>query len=455
MVSNNQVVTFESSMPVLAEALFAWHKRPGAFVRLRPPWIDLSVSRYEGIQDGKVATLHLGKRPFQITWQAEHQDYVEGHQFRDIQRKGPFKHWVHTHKFLSRGHGISRLIDHIEYALPFGLNPGILKNQLAKQFAYRHRITRQDLAAHQRYNPEQISLRIAITGASGLVGSNLSAFLSTGGHQVYRLVRTLTNAPDEIYWNPVLKEIERDRLEGMDAVIHLAGENIFSLRWSQQKKERIYQSRVQGTKFLGQTLAQLSKPPTVFLSSSAIGYYGNRGEEPLSENADPGSGFLARVCTDWEGATALAQEAGIRTALMRIGIVLTPQSGMLRKMLLPFRLGLGGRLGGQDQYLSWITLDDVILGIYHSLMTNTVRGPINMVSANPVRMQTFVKTLAQVLKRPAFLHVPASLLRLAMGQVAEETALTSTRVYPQKLRLSAYDFLYTDLEVALRHMLGR
>ena len=239
-------------------------------------------------------------------------------------------------------------------------------------------------------------------------------------------------------------------------MIHLAGESVFALRWSAAKKHRIYASRAEGTTLLSQTLAELERPPRAFLAASAIGIYGSRGREALTETSEPAErGFLAAVCRDWERATAPAAEAGIRTVHLRIGVVLSPEGGALRWMLPAFRLGLGGVIGEGKQYLPWIALDDVVQGIYHALHTESLHGPVNLTSPRPATMEAFAQTLARVLGRPAPLRVPAGLVRLAAGEVADEFALKSARVLPERLETSGYDFLYSDLEEALRHQLGK
>lgn len=448
-------------MPVSAEALFAWHARPGAFERLVPPWEPVSLVQFEGIEDGKQAVIHIGNRLFKLQWVAEHRDFQQGRQFRDVQVAGPFRSWVHTHRTNQdlRNPDASFLLDHIVYSLPFGglaqaVAGRAIRQRIERQFAYRHRITRQDTATHGQYYTRP--LRIAITGASGLLGSNLTAFLTTGGHTVYPLVRRAPNTPQEIQWNPKKGTIEAEKLEGLDAVIHLAGENVFALRWTKAKKRRILESRSEGTRLLSETLAALHNPPPVLISASGIGYYGDQGDTLLTEEAPPATDrFLAEVCQAWEAALAPAAAAGIRTVAARIGVVLSPSGGALAQMLPAFKLGLGGRLGRKSQYLSWITMDDVLRAFYHLLHTDALAGPVNVTAPVPVTMEAFAETLATVLRRPSFLHVPAGALRLAMGEVASETILASTRVQPQRLLDTGFSFCYEHLEGGLRHLLGR
>ncbi len=297
-------------------------------------------------------------------------------------------------------------------------------------------------------------MRIAVTGASGMVGSALTPFLTTGGHEVLRLVRREPGA-GEIGWNPAEGRLEAADLEGLDAVVHLAGENIASGRWTSRQKQKIRESRVQGTRLLAETLARLERPPKVLVSASAIGFYGDRGDEVLDEQSSPGDNFLASVAKEWEDATSPASEAGIRVVCTRFGVILSPKGGALAKMLTPFRLGAGGNVGSGKQYWSWIALDDVVGAVHHALMTEELRGPVNVVAPEPLTNAEFTKVLGKVLHRPTILPVPAPAARLALGQMADELLLASARVEPARLRESGYEYRYPELEQALRHLLGR
>lgn len=452
------IAEYRSALPVSADEAFGWHARPGAFERLTPPWTAVTLERFDGIRDGQRAVLRLRAGPFFKRWMAEHHDYIEGRQFCDRQVKGPFRAWDHTHRFEPGGPDASTLVDHIEYALPLGRLGALAggraaRTQIDRMFHYRHRITRNDLALHRRYNPEHRRLRIAVSGASGLIGSALVPFLTTGGHDVLRMVRTRTDAEDAIYWNPETGAIEAEKLEGLDAVIHLAGEPVYALRWTEAKKRRILRSRAVGTRLIAEALARLEHPPRLLLSASAIGYYGDRGADVLDEAAPPGAGFLAEVCRAWEAAAVPAAGAGIRTALLRIGVVLSPRGGPLGLLLPWFRLGLGGRVGSGAQYLSWIALDDVLGALYHLLWTD-LDGPVNLTAPVPVPMRDFTRTLAHVLRRPAAVRVPAPVARAAAGEIADDVLLASTRAVPARLQQSGYAFLFSDLEAALRHQLG-
>jgi hypothetical protein len=297
-------------------------------------------------------------------------------------------------------------------------------------------------------------MNVLVSGTSGLVGSALVPFLTTGGHQVIRLVRTPPRAnATEVYWNPATRSIATPALEGIDSVIHLAGENIASGRWTETKKASIRNSRVQGTHVLCEALAQLAKPPRVLVSASAIGYYGERGATMLREESQPGNDFLATVCRAWEAATAPAVQRGIRVVLLRLGLILSADGGALPRILRPFRLHAGGTIGSGRQYMSWITLADVLGVIQHALVTDTLQGAVNAVAPHPVTNTEFTKILGRVLGRCTFLPLPAMAARLAFGEMAEALLLASTRVEPARLLASGYTFHHPDLEGALRHLL--
>jgi hypothetical protein len=297
-------------------------------------------------------------------------------------------------------------------------------------------------------------MKIVVSGATGLIGAPLSESLLSQDHDVVPLVRRRPAAGDRaVTWDPDAGTIDRAGLEGSDAVIHLAGENVFG-RWSPAKKQRIRDSRVLGTRLVSDAIAGLTRPPKVLLAASAIGYYGDRGAEELTEQSAPGEDFLAQVARDWEAATASATRAGIRVVNMRFGVVLTAAHGALAKMLPAFRLGLGGPVGSGNQFLSWIALDDAIPAIIHLLTTPALVGPVNITAPTPVTNREFAKTLGKVLGRPALVTVPAFALRMAFGTEGAAMMLSGQRVVPSRLVASGFSFALGALEPALRSLLA-
>jgi len=299
-------------------------------------------------------------------------------------------------------------------------------------------------------------MKILISGSTGLVGSKLVPLLTAGGHDVARLVRTAkTKDGRQISWDPAAGTIDGGSIQGFDAVVHLAGENIAAGRWNAARKARIRDSRVNGTRLLCETLASLENPPKTLVSASAIGFYGDRGDEELDERSAAGTSFLANVCKEWEAAADSAREKGVRVISLRIGVVLSPEGGALQKMLTPFKLGAGGIVGNGWQYWSWIGIDDVVSVIQHALKSDELSGPVNCVAPNPSTNRQFTKTLGRVLSRPTIFPLPAFVAKLMLGGMADELLLASARVHPKRLQETGYEFRHPQLEAALRHLLGR
>ena len=292
------------------------------------------------------------------------------------------------------------------------------------------------------------TMKLAITGSSGLVGSALVSLLTAAGHEVLRMRRPA-------HWNPERSMVDLAALEAKDAVVHLAGENIASGRWTAKKKAQIRDSRIKGTKLIAESLAKLAQPPGVLVSASAIGFYGDRGNELLSEESGPGRGFLSEVCRQWEAATDPATRKGIRVVHLRTGLVLSRKGGALDKMLLPFKLGIGGKIGAGKQYWSWISLDDMCAAILHCIQAGGLHGPVNIVSPSPVTNLEFTKALGRVLSRPTIFPLPAFAARLALGEMADVLLLASARVEPVKLHTSRFMFRDKEIEATLRNMLGK
>jgi uncharacterized protein (TIGR01777 family) len=295
--------------------------------------------------------------------------------------------------------------------------------------------------------------KILITGGSGMIGSHLMRVLESSGHAVLSAVRREARNDREVRWIPERGEIDHAKLQGIDGVVHLAGASIAGQRWSTTYKQEIRESRVKGTRLISEAIASLDSKPRVFACASAIGYYGDRGDAVLDESAAPGEGFLPEVCLAWENSCETALAAGIRTVNMRTGVVLSTEGGALKSMLLPFKLGAGGMVGSGKQYFSWMALDDIVSAMKFVLENDLLSGPVNLVSPQTVTNYEFTKTLGKVLSRPTIFPMPAFAARLALGEMADELLLASTRVVPAKLVQAGFQFAYPQLEPALRHVL--
>jgi uncharacterized protein (TIGR01777 family) len=454
------VATFvkESILPYAAATVFDWHARPGAFERLNAPWKPVKVLQSSGgIENGSEVVIKvpiLGSCG--VTWKFRHRDYVPGKQFTDEQIAGPFKKWRHIHSVIPAGDAQCTLRDEITYELPTVATPlGFLfVRELRRLFQYRHSVLAHDLALHARW-ASRPRASILVSGSSGLVGSALTSFLTTAGHSVIRLVRRQPTSPLERAWNPLGGELDPSVFEGIDVVIHLGGDDIASGRWTAAKKARIRDSRVASTSLLCSTIAKLPRPPRVTIMASAIGYYGDTGATEVDENGPLGHGFLPDTCREWEAASSPLRESDTRLVTMRIGTVLTSRGGALKKMLPAFLAGVGGPLGQGSQFMSWISLQD-LLGIFeHAIHSDTLDGTVNAVSPNPTTNYDFVKALSSVLRRPTVLPLPGFALRILFGELADAALLASTRVVPTALRNDGYSFLQSDLKEVLRFECGR
>ena len=447
-----------SKMPVTAEQLYAWRLRPETCERLLPPWLHIRLAeRPTAVEDGSRVVADVGRGPLRRSWVTRYKDSIPGRRLVEEQVKGPFARWHHTQLFVPDDDG-SWLEDRVEYALPLGAvgrlaGGGLAAARLRRLFAFQHRRTGDDLNRHQAVAGRP-RLRVAISGSSGLIGNQLAALLAGGGHEVLRLVRRAPAATDEVAWDPARGALDVRDLQGIDAFVHLAGANIAAGRWTPARKRMILESRTRGTDMVARSLARLDKPP-VLIVASAIGLYGDRGDEALSEQSDAGAGFLSDVCRQWEAAAEPAVAAGLRVAWVRSGIVLTSRGGVLARMLPPFRLGAGAQLDGGRQWMSWISLDD-LLGVYHHLLfADDLSGPVNATAPHAVTNREFTHVLAGVLRRPAMARLPAMAVRRLYGEMGQELLLAGQRVLPARLTERGYDFLHPDLESALRFELGR
>ena len=405
-------------------------------------------------------------------WIAKHFGYIHNKQFQDKMIKGPFKKWIHTHSFVSQGSDQCIIEDKIEYAPKFDkirskIIQKRIQNYLNQLFLYRSRILINDIDLEKRILEKNKGKKILITGSHGLIGSALIPVLTTiGRHSITRLVRskqdkyfTSTNGHGNIlFWDPKHKKLNHRELEGFDIIIHLAGENIFG-RWTETKKNKILDSRVENTKFLSESLTKLSNPPSLLICASAIGYYGNRPNEALTEESGPGKGFLSEVCQKWENAANDAAEIGIRVVNARFGIVLTPKGGILQKILGSFKFGLGITIGNgsknQNQFISWISIEDVIKSIFYSITNPSIQGAINIVCPTPVTNLEFSNIIKKILKPKLSISINPKITKLIFGQMSDELLSTNTYVIPKKLVSSGYKFFNPELEDALRFLLGK
>lgn len=420
------------------------------------------VDRQGGIEDGATVTLQISNGPVSVKWSLEHKDYVEGRQFCDFQTHGPFVSWEQIHRIEPETDETCILEDTVLYELPVGglahLAGGrMIQHELENLFKYRHRTLITDLVVEHEANVRPI--RVLVSGSTGLIGSALVPFLTSQGHEVARLLRQGSSVPDtdhneRIRWDPYDAKVDLRLLEGFDAVVHLAGDNIASERWSDAKKKKILHSRLKPTQILCQALNELQKPPAVLIAASAIGYYGDRGAEELDENSAPGEGFLADTCVQWEAA-ASGIDADIRMVNMRFGVVLSPKGGALQKMMLPFQMGGGGPIGSGQQFFSWVDVDDAVGAIFHSIIKGTVSGPVNVTSPYAVQNADFARVLGKILGRPALVPMPAFAARAMFGQMADECLLAGQKVLPEKLSATEYEFRFPYLEKSLRHVLGK
>ena len=454
-----KVFIHEAELPFPVRQVWEWHMRPGALERLLPPWEDVRVvSRSGGIDDGGRIHLRVRRGPIRVDIRVRHTDFEPERRFADEQSSGPLGPCVHRHEFEPRGTDACLVRDRVEYGRPErgirALASSTIEGEMKRYFRFRARRIGHDLARHSAYDGPP--LRVAVTGSGGFVGSALSHFLTTGGHEVVPIVRTPPDrACGEVHWDPKGGRIEGGRLDGLDAVVHLAGESISGGRWTAARKREIWRSRVEGTRLLVGALNQLRNPPRTLVSASAIGYYGDRGSERLSEGSGPGVGFLPDLCREWEAEALKARRSGMRVVALRTGLVLSPAGGALETMLLPFRLGVGGRLGSGRQFVSWIDHDDMVALVHHALVTPSLRGPVNATSPYPVANATFATRLGRALRRPTLLPVPSLGVRGIFGEMGRALLLQSARVLPDAALESGFRFEFGCVDESLAHQLGR
>lgn len=452
---------FKSEVNCSASELFEWHASPGALMRLTPYWEPVTVVETQGVFYKAIPQqvgLEIKFGPLINKFQLEHINLIKGQEFTDVQINGPFAKYQHNHS-MADVEGGCLLVDRLEFSLPFAFDSIVypfIRDKFTRLFRYRHELTKNDIQA-AKINKGDKRMKVLISGASGLVGKQLSAFLLQQGHDVYKLVRSSKQAdPKSILWDPSKQELDPAQLEGFDAVVNLSGENIANKRWTVAQKAKLRDSRINATKLLAGALAGLKHKPQVFISASAIGFYGDRPGELLDETSNTTNGdFLADTCKEWEAAANPARDSGIRVVHPRFGVILAAEGGALSKLLLPFQLGLGGLIGNGKQVMSWIALDDVVYGLYHLLCTDAIEGAVNFTSPEPVTNKEFTKVLGKVLFRPTLFPLPAFVARIILGEMADALLLASADVRPQSLLKNNYKFAYSSLEAALRQILGR
>jgi uncharacterized protein len=464
---------FEQSILLDADrdSLHRYHARPGALQRLIPPWENVRVlDRSDSLEVGSKVVIENRQFGLPLQWHAKHTAYHPPHSFQDLQESGPFKTFIHDHHFEEHGNNGSKLKDSIEFAMKFGpmgkLGLPFVQQKLEAMFSYRHQTTKADLRLESFLKPFVAgrSLRIGVSGSSGMIGRRVVDLISVLGHQPIRILRS--ESRDSAMQFPLkamvvkwdvrsgFQKEDRELIDGLDAVIHLAGKGIADARWTQNIKSEIRASRVEGTVQLVQSLVSLPNPPKAFVSASGVGVYGDCGDRLVGENTAPGADFLADLARDWEKAAMTFASTG-RVAIGRLGIALHPRAGALAKMLLPFQLGIGGPMGRGNQYWSWVHVDDAAAAFLYLAINPQASGPYNLVAPEQTTNREFSRTLAKVLARPCWLPASSFALRLALGEMADAMLLSSTRANGERLVEDGFPLRGNTLEGTLRHLLGR
>lgn len=445
------------------ETVFDWHERRGAFHRLTPPWEMVLEKRADddipAVGSERIMKFVMG--PAKMTWHAKHTIYDPPNSFGETMLKGPFWKWDHEHIF-EEDDGVTKVTDKVSYKVPFGvlgefvdklLGGRLVTKRIDRMFKAREIRLQRDLSQHEKYRsiPRK---KILIAGSSGLIGTQLVAFLDTGGHDVYRLVRRRAEREDEIEWDPKNEIINPEEIEGFDAIIHLGGEGIGDKRWSKKRKEEILTSRTGSTAFLAKTISDLKSKPEVFMLASAVGYYGHSDRENLTEDSELGVGYLSDVCSAWEKSAQAVVDCGVRTIWLRTGIVLSGIGGALGKMLFPFKMNAGGPIASGKQWMPWISMDDQIYAMHELLLNTEASGPYNLTAPNPVSQKEFAKTLGHVINRLAIAPLPSFVVRILFGKMGVDLLTKGQHVVPHRLEEIGYEFTHKDLESALRDTLG-
>lgn len=440
------------------EPLFSWHATKGAIQRLTPPWAPMKLlsRNQDGIQTGVQVEFLLSLFKVPVIWEARHIAYQENSLFKDRQIRGPFTRWEHIHQFIPEGPDKTIMVDKVHFELPLRRlsRPfyAFAKKKIKTMFDYRHRVLKYDLENYQR---NVKPMNILISGASGTIGQALIPLLETSGHKVFQLVRKKDNLSDcQLFWDPYNNILDIEKAGTIDAIINLNGVDISKGKWTAKQKQRILDSRIIPTRFLAQKAAEMTPKPKVFLTASAIGIYGNQPGQ-MTEESSKGELFISDVCRQWEEAALPAQDNGIRTVMLRTGIVLTPAGGALAKMMLPFKMGMGVILSTGTQMMSWISMDDEISAIRFILEHDAVKGPVNLTAPAPVTNREFSSTLAKIFSKKVYFTMPEFFIKLIWGEMGNETLLSSINVHPSKLMDNGFQFQHNTLFQALKHLLGR
>lgn len=459
-MSSRNKLQFRSLINHSPKEIFGWHLRPRRLERAIPPWESMQVIDSKGRADKIGSKVEVCSRLFgivKVCMKMEYIEFTKNERFTVVSRNGTTESYRYETIITPQNDHSVEMIDSFQYSFSFpsflkSLFEKVIKKRMHRILKYKHDIMDHDLAMVEKY-PFERPLKVLITGGHGLIGKNLGYFLEFMGHDVWQLSRKGMGEEKKIYWNPQTGKCNPENFEGFDCMVHLAGENIGEGRWTRRKKERLFNSRVKGTEHLVQIIKGLRNPPKVFIGASAVGYYGDRGREVVNETSGPGQGlFITELCEEWERATRDLEEKGIRVVNARFGIVLTAKGGALKRMLTPFKWGMGGKIGNGHQYMSWIAIDDVIGALYHIIMTPKIEGAVNVVSPNPVSNDVFTKKLSERLNRWKGPPFPEFLVHLFLGQKGEELLLTSTRVEPARLSETGYHFQYPKLYQALEHV---
>ncbi|VFQ45762.1 TIGR01777 family oxidoreductase [Desulfoluna butyratoxydans] len=441
-----------------ARDVFDWHGGDGVVQRLTPPWVAYrDLRRRGGLEEGATTSLTLKLGPLPIHWHSVHTACSRDRGFTDTMVRGPFASFEHAHRF-DEDDGGCLLTDTIEYRLPLAplshaVAGSFADKELERMFRYRHAVTARDIASRLAAAGEP-RLTIAVSGACGIIGSALVPWLRSQGHRVKPLVRGKAPGDHEIAWDPVAGTVEHEKFKGCDVLIHLAGENIGNARWTPAKRERIMKSRLDGTALLARAASRHKDGPRVFLSASAVGFYGDRCDEAVTEAASCGGSFVSEVCRRWEEAAAANwTRPGGRLVTLRIGVVLTPAGGALARLLPVFKAGLGGTFGSGKQYMSWVSMEDVLGAVGHILRTPALEGPVNLTAPYPVTNRDFARILASSVNRCSFTTLPAAVITGAFGEMGREVLLEGVKALPGVLEQSGYGFVHPTLADALSEVL--